>query len=524
MNKKDNGMYNVADDVLARLRRIAKSNNLEECEKAVTDLRLWELFQTSKLAAYFENTWYPELRRWCRAYRPDDLFRCNTNNGTERLNESLKYDTLDRYKNSSLTELIKSLAQSFLPDLYEKYVSLNIQYTSGHKGYCPTIPRYMVNRPGPLVENMLRKMNNVTPFMVSSVYPVTPSISPVFEVESINDVSNTKRMYTVRFGDGTQICSCECTSFRIDRLLCKHFFAVFKSVHPFGFVDISPLYLNHPYTTIDIDVVGGASIDVVGANAAGNIADVEEPIEHEAEVETDLDGDVAQHSLSLSTSLPLRRKNRVSNSHPCFARMKVISDKLYNNPQFRDVIDSKLVEILDQLKELESATYGDGELGTHENTAVIAAVAEPVHVPDVVPARRYPNDLCIYNDLPVNKGKRKHAYSGRYGEVAERMRKQLRTNVPVKPPNPQLACCIITDGTTDDMYDPLVFEDRDLDQEERDMIADVEECIADMLDSVEVCEYADMLDMENQIADGDSHENNVAAIDHIADCDEEFQF
>ena len=74
-------------------------------------------FKITKLVSYFENVWYPELRRWCRAYCPDDLFHCNTNNGTERLNESLKYETLDGYKNSSLKELIQSLTQNFLPDL-----------------------------------------------------------------------------------------------------------------------------------------------------------------------------------------------------------------------------------------------------------------------------------------------------------------------------------------------------------------------------------------------------------------------
>lgn len=106
----------------------------------------------------------------------------------------------------------------------------------------------MVNRPGPLVEDMLKKSNKETQFMVNSVYPVTPSIPPVFEVESINEMSNIKNMYTVKFGDDTRICSCECIRFRMDRLLCKHFFAVFKSE--------KPLYLNHPYTTIDVAVVG----------------------------------------------------------------------------------------------------------------------------------------------------------------------------------------------------------------------------------------------------------------------------
>ena len=98
------------------------------------------------------------------AYRPDDLFRCNTNDGTERLNESLKYTEFDGYKNCTLSELMDVLIESFVPSLYEQYVSLDIKYTDGYKGYSSSLPRYMVNRPGPLVEDMLRKKNKITPY------------------------------------------------------------------------------------------------------------------------------------------------------------------------------------------------------------------------------------------------------------------------------------------------------------------------------------------------------------------------
>ena len=77
-------------------------------------------------------------------------------------------------------------------------------------------------------------------------------------------------------------------------------------------------------------------------------------------------------SRTITTSLPLRRKNRVSNSHPCFSKLKVISDKLFNNPQFRDAIDANLMNILQNIQELESAAYGEGELGIHEPSSSAA--------------------------------------------------------------------------------------------------------------------------------------------------------
>ena len=197
VNKKENGVFMIADDVKCRLRRIAKASNEEMCKKAMADFRSWEHYGMGKLSAYFENTWYPERTRWCRSYRPNDLFRCNTNNGTERLNESLKYGTLDGYKACTLSELMEKLIDSFIPDLYERYVSLNVQYSSRHKGYCSSIPRYMVDRPGPLVDDMLTKKDKVTPFMVSSVKAVCV-VSNIFTVESISPTTNEKNMYSVK--------------------------------------------------------------------------------------------------------------------------------------------------------------------------------------------------------------------------------------------------------------------------------------------------------------------------------------
>ena len=85
----------------------------------VNGLRTWDHFNNQ--LADFNITWYPELTKWCLAYRPDDLFRWNTNNGTECFNESLKYTELDGYKTCTLSELMGVLIDSFEPNLYERY-------------------------------------------------------------------------------------------------------------------------------------------------------------------------------------------------------------------------------------------------------------------------------------------------------------------------------------------------------------------------------------------------------------------
>ena len=66
---------------------------------------------------------------------------------------------------------------------------MNIKYTVGHKGYCCTIPRYTINRPGPLAEDMLQKRNKVTSFMVSSVQYIDND-EKSYDVQSVSPTSN----------------------------------------------------------------------------------------------------------------------------------------------------------------------------------------------------------------------------------------------------------------------------------------------------------------------------------------------
>ena len=65
----------------------------------------------SILSTIILGTWLPELQRWCIAYQPDDLM----NNGTECLNEDLKYDELIEYKNCTLSDLLAVIVKRFIP-------------------------------------------------------------------------------------------------------------------------------------------------------------------------------------------------------------------------------------------------------------------------------------------------------------------------------------------------------------------------------------------------------------------------
>ena len=68
---------------------------------------------------------------------------CNTNNGTERINEEPKYEDLNRCINLPISELLTIIIEEFLPNRYERYVEMNVQFSSGFKKYQNEIPSYL---------------------------------------------------------------------------------------------------------------------------------------------------------------------------------------------------------------------------------------------------------------------------------------------------------------------------------------------------------------------------------------------
>ena len=123
----------------------------------------------------------------------------NSNNGTERLNEDLKYDELVSWKNCTLSELLTIIIESLLPKLYEKYVELNAKFSSCYKKYQESIPESLHNHPLFIVHNVLEKMWKVTISMLSSVKVLTEG--HIFEVQSESVAFDLKAKYIVDFGN-----------------------------------------------------------------------------------------------------------------------------------------------------------------------------------------------------------------------------------------------------------------------------------------------------------------------------------
>ena len=60
-HKKDNGVANIAGDVLFRLRRIAHSLKVSDVQSSVKDFKEWEMHK-GKLKNWFEGNTYFKIR------------------------------------------------------------------------------------------------------------------------------------------------------------------------------------------------------------------------------------------------------------------------------------------------------------------------------------------------------------------------------------------------------------------------------------------------------------------------------
>ena len=96
----------------------------------------------------------------------------NTNNGTERINEELKYEDLNRCIDLPISELLTIIIEKFLPRRYERYIEMNVQFPSDFKKYQKEIPSYLWNRPKFIVEDILNKMKQISPAMIESGQPM----------------------------------------------------------------------------------------------------------------------------------------------------------------------------------------------------------------------------------------------------------------------------------------------------------------------------------------------------------------
>ena len=101
------------------------------------------------------------------------------------------------------------------------------------------------------VLDISEKQSRMATFMIDSVKNIGNN---KFHVSSgRNESLNQEIKYEVYFGDERNYCYCRWSSFRKERVVCKHFLAdIKKGLKCFN--DITDLYRFHPFTILDDDL------------------------------------------------------------------------------------------------------------------------------------------------------------------------------------------------------------------------------------------------------------------------------
>ena len=118
-----------------------------------------------------------------------------------------------------------------------------------YRKYDNKVPKYLHNRPTSVVQHIMKR--------ASPMYPsnfVKKCTQQLFMVES--ETSNTK--YQVWLGSDTQLPSCQCMDFKINKLPCKHICAV-VSQPEVGWNSLGKSFHNHPLFTLDSTLVEKAT-------------------------------------------------------------------------------------------------------------------------------------------------------------------------------------------------------------------------------------------------------------------------
>ena len=101
------------------------------------------------------------------------------------------------YKNCTLGDLLYVVIDRSVSKIYEKYIELNVRYTSCYKGYDQKILFYMHDRPKCIVDEMIEKLAKLK-----------PSRHVSDEGKNMSGWASENKTYRVDFGSNGKFCSC----------------------------------------------------------------------------------------------------------------------------------------------------------------------------------------------------------------------------------------------------------------------------------------------------------------------------
>ena len=124
----------------------------------------------------------------------------DTNKGVKAQNKLLKYKYLPQQKQIALSEVMTILVETFLPDMYQKYLFQNYAMTTAYRPYNDNIPDFLRDHLCKAVLHCMDRMRKSSKFKNEDIQ----------KENSDGRFSASRKVHKVDFGKDTEVLSCTC--------------------------------------------------------------------------------------------------------------------------------------------------------------------------------------------------------------------------------------------------------------------------------------------------------------------------
>ena len=194
------------------------------------------------------------FQRWARAYC-DDKFHAavDTNYGVEAMNKTLKYNYLPRGKNITVSQLVVTLTEEFLPEMLRKYQKQNIATSGYYRSYNDFVPKYLRERPWAVILHCLSRIKKASKFRKESV-------KETGEAGTFLVTSPSGKLHEVKISNGSGLPECTCKDWTRWHISCKHLFAIFTHTS-WNWSDLPSSYRQNEYLCADSEALVSSVVD-----------------------------------------------------------------------------------------------------------------------------------------------------------------------------------------------------------------------------------------------------------------------
>ena len=395
LRKGENGLDKHKDRILCFLRDIKKSRTDEVCKLNIDKLMSTDFWTMCKHFRSWFQPWIEIKDKWVDAYRHDLMeIVVNTNNGIETKNRDFKRNFLCKYKDTSLSGMIKVLVEQFCPVHYNRYYTNNFMQSDLYRSYNLKFVRpYMQNKPLRVINHMSKRLGRaIVEIAKENIIEALPSK----EDEKEYYVMGRTGVYIVSLGNVLRYPSCTCDDWFHYKLPCKHMLAIIELVDNISWECFSYKYRSSQFLNLDREIVPVAD---VGPMQSVNLEDA---------------GFTAVDDRKEDKFFPIKNDDEKSKAHlsqgqgQCRDILKELTDMTYlisDHKVMNDLLET-LTEARDKFKEILPSENG------------------------ITLERNASEKRCskAYSRLP--KPKRK--ISSRVGEAAERSKQAAEINIPIK--------------------------------------------------------------------------------------------